>query len=145
MASLLDRLENSVRHFSKREKCLTPFLEERITREEALLAVQAAGDGREVVKALVQAKALAQVPLIAVVSEDVDLGDRESLLWGIFTRFAPARDITFSSAELAGAWPVTRGCLGIDATFKPGYPEPVIMDPKITKLVDTRWHHYWTA
>ena len=94
---------------------------------------------------LVQAKALSQVPLIAVVSEDVDLGDRESLLWGIFTRFDPARDVCFTSVEVKGAWPVYRGGLGIDATFKPGYPEPVIMDPAIVKRVDAKWHQYWTA
>jgi 4-hydroxy-3-polyprenylbenzoate decarboxylase len=113
--------------------------------EGALLAVQVEGEGRDVVQALVKHPALSKVPVIAAVSQDVDLNDRESLLWGIFTRFDPARDIVFTSAELNGAWPVYRGCLGIDATFKTGYPEPVIMDPDVAKSVQTRWPQYWTA
>ncbi len=113
--------------------------------EGALVAVQVSGEGREVVKTLVTAPGLSGVPLIAAVSEDVNLDDQESLLWGIFTRFDPARDITFSSVELHGAWPVYRGCLGIDATFKPGYPEPMVMDPTIVKRVTDRWPRYWKA
>ena len=113
--------------------------------EGALLAVQVEGEGREVVKALVKASALSSVKLIAAVSPDVDLEDRESLLWGIFTRFDPARDVIFTSAELNDAWPVYRGCLGIDATYKPGYPEPVVMTPDIIKKVDAKWHQYLSA
>ena len=113
--------------------------------EGALLAVQVGGEGREVVRTLVRAPQCSGVKLIAAVSEDVNLDDRESLLWGIFTRFDPARDVVFTAAELNGAWPVYRGCLGIDATFKPGYPEPVVMDPEVTELVTRKWHQYWTA
>ena len=86
-----------------------------------------------------------QTKLIAAVSADVDLDDRESLLWGIFTRFDPARDVRFTAGELKGAWPVCRGRLGIDATFKNGYPEPIMMDPEIVKRVDVRWPQYWAA
>jgi 4-hydroxy-3-polyprenylbenzoate decarboxylase len=107
--------------------------------------VQVDGEGRQVVEALVKAPTLAGVKLITVVSADVDLGDRESLLWGIFTRFDPARDAVFTAAEMNGAWPVYRGCLGIDATFKPGYPDPVEMDPEITKRVSARWRQYFNA
>ena len=85
------------------------------------------------------------VKFIAAVSADVDLEDRESVLWGIFTRFDPARDVVFTAAELNDAWPVYRGCLGIDATFKRGYPDTVIMDPAVIKRVDSRWQQYWTA
>ena len=73
------------------------------------------------------------------------LEERESLLWGIFTRFDPARDVVFTSAELKDSWPVYRGVLGIDATFKPGYPDPVVMDPEIATRVASKWHQYWTA
>ncbi len=111
----------------------------------SLLLVQVSGEGRDVVKALVKAPALSGIKLIAAVSEDVNLEDRESYLWGIFTRFDPARDIVFSVAELKDAWPVYRGCLGIDATFKTGYPDPVVMTPEIIKRVDARWHQYWKA
>ena len=124
-------------------------LHPRITRarllEDALLAVQVEGEGRDVVRQLVRAPSLASVKLIAAVSPDVELDDRESLLWGIFTRFDPARDVVFASATLSDAWPVYRGCLGIDATFKTGYPDSVIMDPAIIKRVSERWPQYWSA
>ena len=95
--------------------------------------------------ALVGVPQLSAIKLIAVVSADVDLDDNESLLWGIFTRFDPARDIVFTKAELKGAWPVYRGCLGIDATFKAGYPDPVVMDPNVQRRVDHRWEQYFRA
>ena len=109
------------------------------------MVVQVEGEGRSVVEALVRAPQVASIKLIAAVSSDVDLGDRESLLWGIFTRFDPARDVVFTHAELNGSWPVYRGRMGIDATFKAGYPDPIEMDPAIVQLVDHRWHQYWNA
>jgi 4-hydroxy-3-polyprenylbenzoate decarboxylase len=126
-------------------KALHPRILRARLLENTLLAVQVDGEGREVVKALISHPRLAGVRLIAAVSQDVALDDQESLLWGIFTRFDPARDVMFTSAQLNDAWPVYRGCLGIDATFKRGYPEPVVMDPDIIKRVDARWHQYWTA
>lgn len=80
--------------------------------------------------------------LVAAVSPDVPLDDRSLLLWGIFTRFDPARDVFFEHSELRGAWPVHRGRMAIDATFKAGYPAPLDMDPKIVKRVDQRWKEY---
>ncbi len=113
--------------------------------DDCLLVAQVEGDGRAVVEQLVKAPQLADVKLIAAVSADVDLDDLESVLWGIFTRFDPARDVVFTEASLNGSWPVYRGRMGIDATFKRGYPDPVEMDPAIVKRVDERWHLYWTA
>ncbi len=124
---------------------LHPRIRNATCLEGTLLAVQVEGEGREVVDTLVRAASLSAVRLIAAVSDDVDLDDRESLLWGIFTRFDPARDVLFTSAELRGAWPVYRGRLGIDATFKPGYPEPIVMAPDVIRLVDARWSQYWIA
>ena len=126
-------------------KALHPRIRRARLLEGALLAVQVDGEGRDVVKALVASPRLSTLKLVAAVSPDVDLEDRESLLWGIFTRFDPARDLIFTSAELKDAWPIYRGCLGIDATFKVGYPEPIVMDPEIVKRVDAQWHQYWTA
>ncbi len=124
-------------------------LHPRITRarllEGALLVVQVTAEGREAISALVKAPALAGVKLIVAVSPDVDLADRESVLWGIFTRFDPARDIVFTEATLNGAWPVYRGRMGIDATFKTGYPDPVVMTDDVKRLVDRRWDAYWRA
>lgn len=126
-------------------KALHPRIRRARLVEGTLLAVQVDGEGREVVKTLVKAPTLSSVKLIAAVSSDVVLEDEESLLWGIFTRFDPARDVVFTSSELNDAWPVYRGCLGIDATFKTGYPEPIVMTPDVMSKVDAKWHQYWTA
>jgi 3-polyprenyl-4-hydroxybenzoate decarboxylase len=32
--------------------------------------------------------------------------------------------------------------MAIDATFKPGYPAPLEMDPDVVKKVDRRWKEY---
>jgi 4-hydroxy-3-polyprenylbenzoate decarboxylase len=77
------------------------------------------------------------------VSPDVRLDDDENLQWGIFTRFDPARDMVFTEQSFVGARPIYRGQIGIDATWKQGYPEPLVMDDSIVKLVDRRWHEYW--
>jgi 4-hydroxy-3-polyprenylbenzoate decarboxylase len=126
-------------------KTIHPRIRNARLLDQTLLAVQVEGAGRDVVKTLVKAPVLSSVKMIAAVSGDVNLEDQESLLWGIFTRFDPARDVIFTSAELNEAWPVYRGCLGIDATYKTGYPEPIVMTPEIIKTVDAKWHQYWTA
>jgi menaquinone biosynthesis decarboxylase len=109
---------------------------------DSLLAVQVSSDGREVLQNLVRDPALEGVKIVAVVSPDVDLEDRVSTLWGIFTRFDCARDVVFRETRLVG--PVARyeGCLGIDATWKPGYPEPLEMTEEIREKVDVRWAEY---
>ena len=98
-----------------------PSLDSRIVRtrviEDALLLVQVRGEGRPIVEMLVKRPDLQRLRMIAAVSEDVDLQDRESWMWGLFTRFDPARDVVFSEVALHGSWPVARGVLGIDATF----------------------------
>lgn len=80
--------------------------------------------------------------LVALVSPDVDLFDPVDLIWGIFTRFDAARDIQFASAGLFRAWAHYDGPLGIDATWKKGYPEPLTMPKKIIEKVDQRWKEY---
>ena len=80
--------------------------------------------------------------LVAAVSADLPLDDRALLTWGIFTRFDPARDIFFEESRLRGAWPVHRGRMAIDATFKPGYPAALEMDPAVERKVDRRWKEY---
>jgi 3-polyprenyl-4-hydroxybenzoate decarboxylase len=63
-------------------------------------------------------------------------------MWGIFTRFDPARDLAFGRVGLLGVQPVYEGVMGIDATWKPGYPEAVRMDDDVVRLVDARWNTY---
>lgn len=115
----------------------------------ALLVVSAEGaPGRAVLERLLAEDvaaafpALRRLPLLAVVSPDVRLEDRTHLLWGIFTRFDAARDVRFRESKLAGAAPVHRGTLGIDATWKPGYPSPVHASDETRALVDRRWREY---
>jgi menaquinone biosynthesis decarboxylase len=109
--------------------------------EGGFLVVSVQESGRAVVKSLLLAKV--PVRFIVAVSPDVDLEDDENLQWGIFTRFDPARDMVFSEQEFVGARPVYRGIIGIDATWKQGYPLPLEMDEATVRLVDRRWSDYW--
>jgi 4-hydroxy-3-polyprenylbenzoate decarboxylase len=77
------------------------------------------------------------------VSEDVDLDDETSTVWGIFTRFDPARDMLFQEQSFHGARPVYRGRIGIDATWKDGYPPPLEMPEETRLLVERRWGEYF--
>ncbi|MCC6350701.1 MAG: UbiD family decarboxylase [Candidatus Eisenbacteria bacterium] len=104
-----------------------------------LLVVQVASEGRAVVEALVGRPEYAACKLVVAVSDDVPLGDDEMLLWGVFTRFDCARDIVPAAVEARGAWLTCRGPLGIDATWKDGYPEPVASPPETIALVDGWW------
>ena len=81
--------------------------------------------------------------MLALVSEDVDLDDPTSLIWGLFTRFDAARDLQFTKASLHQAWPVYEGVLGLDATWKQGYPKPLVMDDEIVRRVDAKWGKIW--
>jgi 4-hydroxy-3-polyprenylbenzoate decarboxylase len=99
--------------------------------------------GRSVLEKLLADPRFAQVPLIAVVSEDVDISNPESYIWGIFTRFDCERDVIFAEQKLIGISPVYRGPMGIDATWKPGYPEPLVMDEDVVRRVDAKWESIW--
>ena len=112
-----------------------------VVLQDSLLVVQVDGSGREVVERLVQVP-LGPVKMVAAVSPDVPLDNRDLLLWGIFTRFDCARDIVFTEVQRRGAWTTCHGVMGIDATFKPGYPEALEMDPDIVEKVDRRWAEY---
>jgi 4-hydroxy-3-polyprenylbenzoate decarboxylase len=104
-----------------------------------MLVVQVAGEGRAVIENLVRRPELAGCKLVVAVSPDVPLADDELLLWGIFTRFDCARDTVPAHVESRGAWVTCRGPLGIDATWKDGYPEPVASLPEVIAAVDGWW------
>ncbi len=103
------------------------------------LVCQVSGEGRAVVESLVRRPEYADVKLLAAVSDDVPLDDDELLLWGIFTRFDCARDLVPAHTETRGAWTVCRGPLGVDATWKAGYPAPVENLPEVITGVDAWW------
>ncbi|MEM7246590.1 MAG: UbiD family decarboxylase [Acidobacteriota bacterium] len=118
-------------------------LEQRLV-EDAVLLLRLAGDvePRAQLRELLERRDLGDVPLIVGLSDDLDLDDRESWLWGWFTRFDPASDLIVASARLDGPIARVEGPLAIDATWKQGYPEPLVMPEEIVDRVDRRWSEY---
>ena len=108
-----------------------------------LSATAGEGAGRQIMETLVRHPETAGVPIAAVVSHDVDLSHQEQYIWGIFTRFDCERDVLFRETALVGITPVYRGTMGIDATWKPGYPDPLTMPEEIVRRVDEKWGRIW--
>ena len=107
------------------------------------LVVTVRQEPRAVLEGLLRWDGLGPVRFVVAVSDDVDLASETSLLWGIFTRFDPARDMMFSRQGFVGARPVYSGRAAIDATWKTGYPLPLTMPDEIVKRVDRRWGEYF--
>jgi 4-hydroxy-3-polyprenylbenzoate decarboxylase len=103
------------------------------------IAHQQTSAGKEILEKLLRLSSLQSLKIIACVSEDVDIFDKESYIWGVFTRFDCERDVVFSEQKLIGISPVYNGVMGIDATWKIGYPAPLIMNDEIVKRVDAKW------
>ncbi len=114
-----------------------------VIRQDTLAVVKVKYEGKKIVDKLVRNPLCQELSIIAAVSEDVDLKSDVDMLWGIFTRFDAARDVVFTSSRLVGIDPVHKGILGIDATWKDGYPKPLAMSEKIMRRVDQRWNEYW--
>jgi menaquinone biosynthesis decarboxylase len=110
---------------------------------DTLLVFQIREGAREAISRLQFSEEFRALKMLIAISPDVDIQNQTSLLWGIFTRFDPARDVQFPVMQMVGAAPIYRGTLGIDATWKTGYPEPLTMTPQITDLVTRRWESYW--
>lgn len=119
----------------------------RVTGQRLLdggfLVVAVRAEPRLVLDGLVRWEGLGPVKFVVAVSEDVDLASESGLVWGIFTRFDPVRDMIFARQTFAGARPVYGGRIGIDATWKTGYPLPLTMPDEIVRLVDRRWGEYF--
>jgi 3-polyprenyl-4-hydroxybenzoate decarboxylase len=99
----------------------------------------AGSPGRAAVEALVRRAEYAALPLIVAVGEDVSLDDDRELVWGWWTRFDCARDVIPAATETRGAWTTCRGPLGVDASWKAGYPEVVASAPETVTKVDGWW------
>ncbi len=125
--------------------------------EDVLLVVKVSGTfsngtarektiGHEIVEKLTAKSTIERLPkgtkIVAAVSEDVDLHNDMEVIWGMFTRFDAARDVIFTHSSLAGSTVVNEGIMGIDATWKPGYPNPCIMPDEIVNTVDAHWKEY---
>ena len=126
----------------------SPAVRKHRVLEDCMLVVQIRGDengrGRAVIEDLIQRPHVEAFKMVVAVSEDVDINDDVSLLWGFLTRFEPARDVFFKRTTLQGICPNYRGPMGIDATFKEGYPDPLKMPPEIVERVDRRWDEYFS-
>jgi UbiD family decarboxylase len=120
-------------------KVETPIID-RLSPETKNLKPETA---RELLQKLLVLPELSKLKLIALVSPDVDIYNKESYIWGVFTRFDCERDVLFTEQKLMGIAPVYKGVLGIDATWKPGYPEPLVMADEIVKRVDEKWGKIW--
>ena len=123
----------------------TAVLDHRLICDNILvMQLKAAfADHRELLERAVRDPRNQSLKSVVLVSEDVDIADDVELIWGIFTRFDCARDVVFTDQQFDGITPVYRGVMGIDATWKPGYQKPLVMDPDIVRLVDRRWDEYW--
>jgi 4-hydroxybenzoate decarboxylase subunit C len=102
--------------------------------------------GREVIEKLVNPEHISHLPkgtkIVAAVSEDVNLSSDMEVIWGIFTRFDAARDVCFTSTRLEGVTTIYEGMMGIDATWKTGYPNPCETPEDVQKKVESRWGEY---
>jgi len=118
---------------------------DHISLQECLLVVKVSSKGQgaaEELARLLKAGGMGRHKWLALVSEDINLDDPVSLVWGLFTRFDAARDIQFTRVKMHQAWPSYEGVLGMDATWKTGYPDPVEMPSRIVRKVDQRWRDY---
>ncbi len=140
---LKERSENKRSSFSSRAKSVDRRISDAVVIEDTLLIVKVKNNGRGVIEKLVKRKELQSLKMIAAVSEDVDLRNQGSYIWGIFTRFDCERDVIFSDQRIVGISPIYTGVLGIDATWKKGYPLPLSMDQRVVQHVDERWESFW--
>lgn len=97
---------------------------------------------RENLERIIRHDGMKDMKIVVAVSNDVNINDNVELIWGIFTRFDCARDVTFSKQTFNGITPIYSGVMGINATWKEGYPEPLEMPPEIIRKVDQRWQEY---
>jgi 4-hydroxybenzoate decarboxylase subunit C len=124
-------------------KSLDPRILDINLVHDTLLLVKVSGHGMPLIEKLVKHTELPGVKIIVAVSEDVDIRDKENYIWGVFTRFDCERDIMFTEQKLIGISPIYKGIMGIDATWKQGYPKALRMADDVKKKVEERWESYW--
>ncbi len=108
--------------------------------DDAMLVLRVDGGGRDILEKMLSFPSLP--PMVVAVSDDIPLEDPTLLLWGIFTRFDCERDTFFGNVDIKRGHPQYAGPLFIDATWKPGYPDPLVMNDDVVKLVNRRWKEY---
>ena len=92
--------------------------------------------------------------MIVVVDGTVDAQDLSAVAWKVFNNVDPARDITVVKGPLdaldhSSNLPRFGSKIGIDATKKwpeeghtRPWPDDIVMDPAVARLVDERWQSY---
>ncbi len=107
--------------------------------------------GRELIRSLWELEETKGVRAIVVLDDDVNIADNSQLLWAIFNRFDPARDLMIENAVPVDGRPLMKfgWRFGIDATSKSpeeGYmrkwPGTIEINEDTAKLVDSRWSEY---
>ncbi len=79
-----------------------------------------------------------QFLMVWAVDTDVPLDDPILCLWGVFTRFDPARDWVCRHASWQGMQPVYSSPICVDATWKPFYPKPLTLPPAVVQRARER-------
>lgn len=109
---------------------------------EGFLVVKVTGEPRALLDRLIRWEGLGPIRFVAAVSDDVDIRSETGVLWGVYNRFDPARDFIVERQTFIGAKPVYEGRIGIDATWKEGYPLALTMPEEVVAKVDRRWGEY---
>ncbi|MFB3816436.1 MAG: menaquinone biosynthesis decarboxylase [Candidatus Methylomirabilales bacterium] len=131
-----------------------PF--EGIFHNLALVRIQKqyAGHARKVMHALWGLGQAMVTKVIVVVDEDVDIRDYAQVTWKALNHIDPQRDFEFvlgpvETLDHASRLPKYGSKVGVDATrkwpeegFTRPWPDEIVMDGAIKRLVDTRWAEY---
>lgn len=112
------------------------------------------GQARKVMHALWGMGQMMYTKMIVVVDEGVDPHDLSTVAWKVFNNIDAKRDFEIVEGPLdaldhASPMPFYGHKLGIDATKKwpeeghmRPWPDDIVMDDNIKRLVDDRWHEY---
>lgn len=112
------------------------------------------GQAKKVMYALWGMGQMMYTKMIVVVDEDVDPHDLSTVAWKVFNNIDAGRDVLIADGPLdaldhASPMPFYGHRMGIDATKKwpeeghaRPWPDDVVMDENIKRLVDERWHEY---
>lgn len=82
--------------------------------------------------------------LILVDNAETITSSSLEFLWGVFTRFEPAQDISTKEARPVRHRLAYELPLLIDARMKPWYPPETVCDEETRQRVDRRWEEYFT-
>ena len=91
------------------------------------LKLHSSQESLQILHQILQLSQIKYLKLIALVSEDVDMTNMTSIIWGIFTRFDCQKDVILPERRTMP--------IGINATWKKHYPYPIEMDSQVIQSV----------